>query len=828
MIFRTLVYACRVLARNPVFTVVAVVTIALGVGASTAIFSVANGVLLRPLPYRDPARLVIAGMDLRQRNVHNLQFSNADFIDLREGTKQEFSDMAGVFTGRLIAPRADSTPEQIRFAIVTTNFFSVTGGKILYGRDFNADDGVPQPQPPANQTPGTGPARLPQVAILSYEYFQRRFGGNPSVIGQTMQFTGVPGPVIAGVLAPGFRLYFPPESDEEAAPDIWLANRLAYDAPNRNGFSIRPVARLREGVTLKRAQEAADIVAADARKNFPIEQTAGYYISLEPMQQHLVAAVRPAIVALMGSVTFLLLIACANVANLLLVRGSLREHEFAVRASMGANRWNLIEPLLMEACLIAIAGTIAGLGLAWAGIRELKALAPANLPRLDSIGIDGQVLGFTALAGFVSAALFGIAPAWRASRPALMNILRGSSRTSGLASGATLRNVVVVAEVALSFVLLIGSGLMFRSFVELQRVDPGFDPHRLLTFRVLGTGLTRRQPAERAVSVTQLEERLRAIPGVVGVTASFPFPLTGQFSPIRWGTEDAVKDQSKFQATDFQIVLPGYFETMRTPLLDGRTFTADDNLPGRTNVIVDEALARKAFPGQSAVGKRILIRIRTPQPEWVQIVGVVGHQHQGSLTDMGREQIYFPDAFLSSGVVQSWAVRTALDPAQYENQVRGVIGNQDRNLVITDMAPADEIVHVAQASTRFSLLLIAVFAVIAGTLAGVGLYGVLSTAVSQRTPEIGVRMALGAERGQIVRLVVFAGMRLALVGMFAGFLLAILLGRLVQTMLVGTKPTDPMTFTATFALFLAIAVMASWLPARRAAGMDPKTALHEQ
>ena len=828
MIFRTLVYACRVLARNPVFTVVAVVTIALGVGASTAIFSVANGVLLRPLSYRDPARLVIAGMDLRQRNVHNLQFSNADFIDLREGTKQEFSDMAGVFTGRLIAPRADSTPEQIRFAIVTTNFFSVTGGKILYGRDFNADDGVPQPQPPANQTPGTGPARLPQVAILSYEYFQRRFGGNPSVIGQTMQFTGVPGPVIAGVLAPGFRLYFPPESDEEAAPDIWLANRLAYDAPNRNGFSIRPVARLREGVTLKRAQEAANIVAADARKNFPIEQTAGYYISLEPMQQHLVAAVRPAIVALMGSVTFLLLIACANVANLLLVRGSLREHEFAVRASMGANRWNLIEPLLMEACLIAIAGTIAGLGLAWAGIRELKALAPANLPRLDSIGIDGQVLGFTALAGFVSAALFGIAPAWRASRPALMNILRGSSRTSGLASGATLRNVVVVAEVALSFVLLIGSGLMFRSFVELQRVDPGFDPHRLLTFRVLGTGLTRRQPAERAVSVTQLEERLRAIPGVVGVTASFPFPLTGQFSPIRWGTEDAVKDQSKFQATDFQIVLPGYFETMRTPLLDGRTFTADDNLPGRTNVIVDEALARKAFPGQSAVGKRILIRIRSPQPEWVQIVGVVGHQHQGSLTDMGREQIYFPDAFLSSGVVQSWAVRTALDPAQYENQVRGVIGNQDRNLVITDMAPADEIVHVAQASTRFSLLLIAVFAVIAGTLAGVGLYGVLSTAVSQRTPEIGVRMALGAERGQIVRLVVFAGMRLALVGMFAGFLLAILLGRLVQTMLVGTKPTDPMTFTATFALFLAIAVMASWLPARRAAGMDPKTALHEQ
>jgi putative ABC transport system permease protein len=585
---------------------------------------------------------------------------------------------------------------------------------------------------------------------------------------------------------------------------------------------------MRDGVTLKRAQEAADIVAADGRKNFAIDQTAGYYISLEPMQQHLVAAVRPAIVALMGSVTFLLLIACANVANLLLVRGSLREHEFAVRASMGANRWKLIEPLMIEACLIALAGTAVGLGLAWAGIRELKALAPTNLPRLDAIGIDGRVLGFTALAGFLSAALFGIAPALRASRPALMNVLRGSNRTSGLASGAALRNMVVMVEVALSFVLLIGSGLMFRSFVQLQRVDPGFDPQHLLTFRVLGAGLTRKEAAQRSVFITQMEQRLRAIPGVVGVTASFPFPLTGEFSPIRWGTEDAVKDPSKFQATSFQIVLPGYFETMRTPLLDGRTFTADDNLPGRANVIVDEALARKAFPGQSAVGKRILIRLRSPQPEWVQIVGVVAHQHQDSLTDTGREQIYFTDAFVASGVVRSWAVRTSLDPAQYENQVRAVVGNLDRNVVITDMISADEVVHAAQSGTRFSLLLIAVFAVIAGTLAGVGLYGVLSTAVSQRTPEIGVRMALGAERSQIVRLVVFAGMRLALLGMLAGFLLAIVLGRMVQAMLVGVKPSDPMTFAATFALFLVIAVLASWLPARRAAGMDPKTALHEQ
>ncbi len=828
MSLRTLVVAVRVLARNPLFTAVAVLTIALGVGTSTAIFSVADAVLLRPLPYHDPGKLVIAGMELRRRNVKNLPFSNADFIDLREGTKSVFSDMAGVFTGRLLARSADGTPEQLRAAVVTTNFFSLTGARILYGRNFNADDGVPSPQPPPGAAPGTAPPQLPQVAILSWEYFMRRFGGNPAAIGQTIQFFGGPGPVIAGVLAPGFHLYFPPDADEETAPDLWMANRLAYDAANRNGFSIRPIARLRDGVPLRRAQEAADIVAAYARKHFPIDGTAGFYIDLEPLQAHLVAAVKPAILTLMGSVVFLLLIACANVANLMLVRASLREPEFAVRASLGAGRWRLIQPLLAEAFVISAVGSAFGLALAWAGIRELRILAPANLPRLDDIGIHGSVLGFTALAGFAAAALFGIVPAWRASKPALMNVLRGANRTFGLAGGAALRNMVVVTEVALSFVLLIGSGLMFRSFQKLQQVDPGFDAGHLLTFQVLGVRSARNDPAARAVLVQQIADKLRSIPSVQAVTASYPFPLTGDFSPIRWGTEEALKDPGKFQATDFQIVLPGYFETLRTPLEAGRTFTADDNLPGRNTVVVDDLLARKAFPGQSAIGKRILIRLRTPEPEWAQIVGVVAHQLQDTLTAPGREQIYFTDAFLSSGVVLTWAVRTSLAPEQLSNAARAAIAGVDRNLVIVQMETGDEILESAQAQTRFSLLLIAVFALVAGTLAGVGLYGVLSTAVQQRTPEIGMRMALGADRLQIVRMVVSSGMRLSLLGMVAGVLLALFLGRAIQAMLVGIRPIDPPTFAATFALFLAISLLASWLPAQRAAAMDPKTALHEQ
>lgn len=834
MAFRTLVIACRTLRKHPAFTVTAVLTIALGIGASTAIFSVTNAVLLRPLPYRNPGELVVAGMDLEKRNVKGLPFSNADYLDLKNGTKGQFADMAGVFTNQVVGQKSDGSPEQFTMAVVTTNFFGVMGAQIVAGRDFDEQDGIPQPKPPAAQSgagPGAAPPQpqLPQMAILSHEYFVKRFGGNPAVLGHTLGNSGGPNPVIVGVLAPGFRLYFPPENQVLPAPDIWVANRLDYDAAERNDFSITPVGRLRRGITLQQAQAAADAVAAEGRRTIPIDASVGYHISLASMRQHLVAEARPAIVALMGSVIFLLLIACANVANLLLVRASLRESEFAVRAAMGANRGQLIVPLLTEACLLALAGTALGLGLAWAGVRELRHLAPANLPRLDTIGIDGTVMIFAALAGLAAAALFGLAPAWRASQPGLMNLLRGSSRISGLASGATLRNVVVMAEVSLSFVLLVGSGLMFRSFLDLQRIDPGFDAHNLLTFQLLGAaGTGGKTAAEREARRQQVEYRLHAIPGVQAVAASFPFPLTGGYSPVRWGTEAALSDPSRYQATDLQIVAPGYFEAMHVPLLAGRTFTEDDDQPNRNYVVVDEDLARKAFPGQSAVGKRILTRVRGPQAEFVQIIGVVRHQREESLAIPGREQIYFTDAFFDGFTPPWFALRTESDPAGYEAQVRAAIGDISHSYLVTKVAPAETVVQRAQASTRFSLLLITVFAVIAGSLAAVGLYGVLATAVRQRTSEIGVRMALGAERGDILRLIVKQGLRLSAVGIALGIVAAIVLGRVMTSMLVGIKPTDPATFAGITAAFLGITLLASWLPARRAAGLDPKIALHEQ
>ena len=823
-----LTFAGRTLRKSPVFALTAALTIALGVGASTAIFSVTNAVLLRPLPYQNPEQLVIIPTDMRNRGVKDFPFSNANFIDLRQATKNEFQGLAGVFTFPFTLTGDDGTPEQVHMGFVTTNYFQLVGARILFGRDFSDDDGQPQPPPPPPGTQSaTPPQRLPLIAIISYEYFQRQFGANPAVLGQSINKGKPFSPRIVGVLEPHFQIYFPPSADLEAAPDIWVANRLGYNAEQRNSVSMRVIGRLQPGVTIGRAQAAADQVAAEARKNFSIENTAGYAIRVEPMRQHLVSEVRPAILALMGAVIFLLLIACANVANLLLVRASLRERELAIRSAIGASRWDLARQILTESLLLAAIGALGGLGIAWFGIHELLDIAPAGLPRLDTIRIDSTVLIFTVISSLLAAAIFGLAPAWRAARPDVMIVLRGTSRSEGLASGGLSRKIVVGLEVALAYVLLIGSGLMVRSFLELQRIDPGFNPHGLLTFQAQSDRFLDK-PEERAVATRQLEDRLRAIPGVQSVTAATPFPLTGGFSPIRWGTEEALSDASKYKAVDPLIVLPGYFETMGTTLLEGRTFTDEDNQPGRTYAVIDKILANRSYPGQSPVGKRILIRIQTPEPVWVEIIGVVAHERGVSLSEPGREQVYFTDAYLGFGATDHWALRFGADPSKYADNVRAVLKAFDPHLLITDMRPMDALVEKAQSATRFSLLLIGAFAVIAALLAGVGLYGVLATVVRQRTAEIGVRMTLGAQPRNIFQLVVGQGLRLTAIGVAAGLIAAFALTRGMNTMLVGVKATDPATFATMAVVFFAIAAMASWLPAWRAASLDPTAALREE
>jgi putative ABC transport system permease protein len=393
-------------------------------------------------------------------------------------------------------------------------------------------------------------------------------------------------------------------------------------------------------------------------------------------------------------------------------------------------------------------------------------------------------------------------------------------------SGKLFRNGVVIAEVALAFVLLVGSGLMFRTFLNIQRVDMGFDPRGLLTFQLLGD--IGDSPQETENFKRQLRDQLDAIPGVNSVTASFPLPLAGGFSPVRWGGAEAQSDPSKFQAADLQVVLPGYFEAMGTQLLAGRTFTQEDNAPNRALLVVDQALAAKAFPNESAVGKRILFRVFTPEAQWGEIVGVVAHQRNTSLVEPGREQLYVTDGYVNHQLAQWWALRTDGDPAAIAGAVREVVRRQGKDTFINQLQPMDALVTAAQSQTRFSLLLIGVFSTIAALLAGVGLYGVLATSVRQRTAEIGVRMALGAAPSRIFRLMVGKGIYLSVIGIAIGLVGAFALTRILASMLVDVKPTDPMTFVAVAALFLVIALLASWLPARRASGLDPTTALRQE
>jgi predicted permease len=824
-------YALRTLRKSPVFTITVVVTIALAIGASTAIFSVTNGVLLRKLPYKDPERLVLVRGDLQKRNVKDFPLSNADYLDLRNGAKHSFEDFAAVQTGRFTLPGLDGTPERIRVAAVSTNFFRMMGGSIIAGRDFQDTDGTPQAAPPAapagNAPAANAPPPLPTYVILSNEYFQQRFGGDRSVIGKTLPTAAAfgPPPIIVGVLAPGFELLFPPKANMEQFPSVWIASRIQYDVENRNNVQWRVIARLKPDASLAQAQAEAEAVAQKIREENKISNTAGQFFQLVPMKQHLVDEVRPAILALMGAVIFLLLIACANVANLMLVRASSRERELAVRAALGAGWWQLIRQTLAEAFVLAALGTAIGVGLAYLGIRQLLAIAPENLPRLNAIGIDQQVLAFSVLAGLLSAVLFGVIPALRTAKPNLMDTLRAAGRTGAL-SAAGLRNAVVVVEVALAFVLLIGSGLMFRTFVNIQRVNLGFEPRGLLTFQLLGNvGNT---PQERANFKRQLRDQLDAIPGVNSVTASFPLPLAGGFSPVRWGGAEALEDSSKFQAADLQVVLPGYFEAMGTKLFAGRTFTDEDSTPDRNLLVVDQALAAKAFPNESAVGKRILFRVRTPEAQWGEIIGVVEHQRNTSLVEPGREQLYVTDGYVNHQAAAWWALRTDGDPAALAGQVREVVRNTGKEMLINEMQPMDMRVVQAQAQTRFSLLLIGVFSTIAALLAGVGLYGVLATLVRQRTAEIGVRMALGAAPSRIFRLMVGKGLYLSAIGIGIGLLAAFALTRVLASMLVEVKPTDPVTFVSVAVLFLVIAFLASWLPAVRAAGLDPTTALRNE
>jgi len=827
--FTDVIQAFRGLRKQPAFALTAILTLALGIGATAAIFSVVDAVLIRPLPYRDADRLVHVAHDLTARKVVDFPFAPGDFYDLRNMTSPfEQVEAVQTFVQTFAGDGAGRETERVPSAAVTPGFFRLLGFNIVHGRDFTDADGAPLPPPPApvaGLVPVDGPPPQPPVTIISYEFWQRRFAADTAVVG-TVQQLGAQSFEIVGVLAPGAELLFPPNINIQRAPELWVPDRTDFAQASRINVGLRVIGRLKEGVPLARAQTEVEVLATDLRRRFAIKETAGFSLRLAPVQQDLVDDVRPIILSLMGAVLCVLLIACANVANLLLVRTATRERELAVRTALGGSRRRLIGQLLMESLVLSISASVVGLLLARAAIEGLRAIAPENVPRLDTVSIDPTVVGFGVVLAVVSVAVFGLLPAIRASRPNIMDVLRRSGRSEGLGQGRWIRDGVVVAEVALSFVLLVGSGLMVRSFGSLYQASPGFDPNGVLTFQMTNQGQVAQGLDARLGLVRDLTARLQAMPGVTAVTASSFLPLAGGQEPLtRYGKEEALSDPSKFQQASLVFVQPGYFDVMRTPVVDGRAFTNEDNRPVAPGVLIDAVLAAKMFPGQRAVGQRLFIRTTRNEPDPFEIIGVVGHQRTQSPAFDSRETIYFPDATGGGAATARWVVRTAGNPADLEAGVRREVAAISPRLGVFEVRTMETLFDRAAAGTRFVLWLLSLFAGVAMVMAAVGLYGVLSTAVKQRTAEIGVRVAFGATSRSIFALIVGHGLKLSLAGVVIGALGARLATNAISGLLVGVTITDPLTYAVMAAGFLLVAALACGVPAFRASRLQPLEAL---
>lgn len=822
-------HAVRNLLKSPGFTLTATFTLALGIGATAAIFSVVDAVLLRPLPYQGVDRLAHVTTDMLARDVRDFPFAPGDFHDLRNLTSP-FEQVEAVTTFEQTFPGdgAGREAERVPLALVTTGFFRLLGLPVAHGRDFTEADGTPLP--PDDQGPPAAGAPAPVLtAILSDEYWRRRFGGDLSVVG-TVQELGAARVEIVGVLAPGAALYFPPRLNVQRQPALWLSNRTDFANASRINVNLRVIGRLRAGLSLAQAQAELDPFAADLRQQFPIKETAGFHLRLVPMHHELVADVRGVILTLMGAVVCVLLIACANVANLLLVRTAARERELAVRTALGGTRGHLVRQLLSESLMLALGAAAVGLGLAHLGVTVLRRLAPDTVPRLDQVGVNPGIVAFGVLCAAVSVVVFGLLPAVRASRPDVAAVLRRSGRSGNLGQGRLVRDAVVVVEVALCFVLLVGSGLMVRSFLAIQQSHPGFESAGVFTFQLTNQPQVAPTVEARLALIRDVGDRLRALPGVTAASATSLLPLTGGEPLVRYGKQDALADASRFQQAHMVFVQPDYFAVMDTPIVDGRVFTDADNLPQPQSLVIDTVLAAKMFPGERAVGQRLYVRTVRNEPDPYEIIGVVGHQRHVTPARDSRETLYFPTAFGApiGAAANRWVLRTAVDPASIERAVRREIAATDSRLGVFDAVTMDALVEDAAAGTRFVLWLFIVFGAVAIILAAVGLYGVQSTAVRQRTAEIGVRMAFGASTQSIVRLIVGHGLVLSALGVVVGVPAAILLSRALGTALVNVSATDPLTYVAMAAGFLVVAALSCGLPARRASKLDPVSALRQE
>jgi putative ABC transport system permease protein len=800
-LWQDLRYSGRMLLKHPGFTLIAVLTLTLGIGANTAIFSIVNAVLLRPFPYQAPEQLVMLAESSSGQRGGSVSYPN--FVDWRDQNKV-FDSVSAVRSNESYNFTGAGEPERLKGRIVSAGFFSLLGIKPLLGRDFLAEE----------DRPGANPA-----VIISHGFWTRRFGNDPGVVGKQITLNNQ-GYTVVGVTPQGFQF----GTDADVTIPIGLSAERFKARGADPGVNV--VARLKPNVSQEQAETETNVIYARLEQQYPQSNT-GRRAYLTSLHENFVGDVRQPLLILLGSVALVLLIACANVANLLLVRASARRREMSVRVALGANRWRIIRQLLTESLMLALIGAALGILLAHWGTTFIASQLPEGIPRLNEAGVDARVLAFTLGVSLVTGLLFGLAPALQASRLNLTEALKEGDRGSS-GGRQPLRSLLVISEVALTLTLLVGAGLLIQSFRRVLQVDPGFEPQNLLTMQVSVNNTDGRQVA---AFFEQWQEKVRGLPGVKATAVSNGLPLGVVNHPAFFIEGRPLPESGKEPVGIRYTVSPGYFETMGIALTRGRVFTAQDTRDTPLVAIIDEALAQQHFQNEDPVGKR-MSQSPSGSPSY-EIVGVVRHVEQDNLDGQSSmpPQFYLnfnqiPLDRLPTQVRRiNLLTRTDVEPSSLVSAVREQIAALNKDQAVFNVRTMEDIVGQSIAPRRFSMLLLGVFATVALALASIGIYGMMSYAVAQRTREIGLRMTLGAQSGNVLRLVIGHGMKLALAGVGLGLVASLALTRTMKNLLFGVSATDPLTFTGIALLLALVALLACWVPARRAAKVDPMVAL---
>jgi len=801
-------YGLRQLRNNPAFTTIAVLTLALGIGANTIMFSLVYGVVLRPLPFNDAGRLYT----LWERNAKLGYEQNppaaGNFRDWREHNRA-FQGMAAFDASQAFNLAGDSSPERVDGTAVSPGLFELLGIAPVLGRTFS----------PQEDQLGQN-----RVVLLGYAFWHRRFNADPAIVGKSITLDGSNFTVI-GVMPPGFQ--FPGDTGTilniftAPSAQLWVPLALTPKAwTERSSHYLQVIGRLKPRVTLSQAQTEMDSIEDQLVKEYPQEYI-GSDVNLIPLRAQVVGSFGPVLLILFGAVAFVLLIACSNVANLLLARASSRRREIAIRTALGGTRARLLRQLVTESLTLAMAGGVLGVIIAARGINLLKLILPDNFPRTTDIHMDGPTLFFTALASVATGLLFGLAPAFQGSRADVSESLKEGARGTEGSSRNRLRNVLIISEVALAVILLIGTGLMLRSFVRLQQVEPGFKPDHLLTME-LSLPNARYSDPQKAAFFDLLLERIRALPEVLSAGAIGHLPLAGQIESYDMQVQGRAKLPNEFANPSCHVVMPGYFETMQLSLVEGRYFAPRDSADSPHVLIINDVVARNLFPSERALGKRLQLGFGG----WTgEIVGIVRHTSHLSLDNAPVEEVYTPYPQAPFWGTMTLTIRTASAPLALARPVHELILALDKDQPVAKIRTMDDVIGVSVAAPRFRTLLLGLFGLTALLLGAIGIYGVISYTVSQRTHEFGLRMALGADLAQILRSVIVDGLKLTFIGLLFGIAGGVALARFLRSLLFGISATDPLTFAGVIVLLTLVALAACYIPARRATHVDPMIAL---